>query len=87
VYKLTGHLQRSQPQQKLGVLYVVDSVIRQWMDRATAAGQDPTAPQPQNGTFAGGIRRLRDILPVMMADVIQCAPDDQKVCLDVLKSD
>ena len=51
------------------------------MDRANAAGQDPAAPQPQNGTFAGGIRRLRDILPVMMADVIQCAPDDQKVRL------
>lgn len=80
MHKVYGHLQKSQPQQKLGVLYAVDSVIRQWMEKAAAAGQNPAAPAPQDGTFAGGVRRMRELLPLMMTDTIHSAPDDHKVC-------
>jgi len=49
------------------------------MDKAVAAGQDLTAPSPQEGTFAGGVRRIKDALEIIMTDVIQSAPEDHKV--------
>lgn len=76
---IVSHVQRSQPQQKLGVLYAIDAVSRQWMEKAAATGQDPTSASSQEGTFAGGVRRIRDILPTIMTDIIQSAPEDHKV--------
>lgn len=63
---------------KLGVLYVVDSVTRQWVEAARKSGQDPRADAP-DGTFAAGVKRVTDLLPVLMTDIINNAPQDQKV--------
>jgi protein NRD1 len=62
----------------LGVLYVVDSVTRQWVDAARKAGQVPGSEAP-DGTFAAGVKRVTDLLPVLMTDIINNAPQDQKV--------
>lgn len=64
---------------KLGVLYVVDSVTRQWVEAARKSGQDPRDDAP-DGTFAAGVKRVTDLLPVLMTDIINNAPQDQKVC-------
>lgn len=60
------------------MLYVVDSVTRQWVDQARKAGQ-PIANTAGDGTYAAGVNRVTELLPVMMADLIQQAPEDQKV--------
>ena len=63
---------------KLGVLYVVDSVTRQWVEAARKAGQPPGSAAP-DGTFAAGVNRVTELLPVLMTDIINNAPQDQKV--------
>ena len=62
----------------LGVLYVVDSVTRQWVDAARKAGQ-PSGSAAPDGTFAAGLNRVTELLPVLMTDIINNAPEDQKV--------
>jgi hypothetical protein len=62
----------------LGVLYVVDSVTRQWVDQARKAGQTPGSGAP-DGTFAAGVNRVTELLPVLLTDIINTAPEDQKV--------
>jgi hypothetical protein len=64
----------------LGVLYVVDSVTRQWVDQARKIGQLPGSGAP-DGTFAAGVTRVTELLPVLMNDIINSAPEDQKVSL------
>lgn len=56
---------------KLGVLYVVDSVMRDWKDKAVADGQNVADGANAEGTFAAGAARITELLPNMMADVIR----------------
>lgn len=62
---------------KLGVLYVVDSVIRQWVEKAKKAGQ-AVSPNAAPGTYASGVQFVRQALPVVMADLVKNAPENQK---------
>jgi hypothetical protein len=64
----------------LGVLYVVDSVTRQWVDQARKTGQQLGSGAP-DGTFAAGVTRVTELLPVLMNDITATAPEDQKVWL------
>ena len=60
------------------MLYVVDSVTRKWLDQAKSQGQAVNG-SAQDGTFAAGVHRVTELMPVLMNDIIQSAPDDQKV--------
>ena len=60
------------------MLYVVDSVTRQWVEAARKAGQVPGGDAP-DGTYAAGVKRVTDLLPSLMTDIINNAPNDQKV--------
>jgi hypothetical protein len=60
------------------VLYVVDSVTRKWLDHAKAEGQTIDGSS-EDGTFAAGIHRMRELMPVLMNDIIQSAPPTHKV--------
>ncbi|KAF1918257.1 hypothetical protein BDU57DRAFT_537828 [Ampelomyces quisqualis] len=62
---------------KLGVLYVVDSVIRQWVEKAKKAGQ-AVSNKAAPGTYASGVQLVRDALPVVMSDLVKNAPENQK---------
>ncbi|KAH8706963.1 hypothetical protein GQ44DRAFT_743421 [Phaeosphaeriaceae sp. PMI808] len=62
---------------KLGVLYVVDSVIRQWVEKAKKAGQF-VSKNAAPGTYASGVQMVRDALPVVMSDLVKNAPEGQK---------
>ncbi|EEA22927.1 hypothetical protein EYB25_005696 [Talaromyces marneffei] len=77
VQKLYTHFKRTPGTHKLGVLYVVDSVTRQWVEAARKAGQ-PLGSAAPDGTFAAGVNRVTELLPVLMADIINNAPEDQK---------
>ncbi|KZF20674.1 hypothetical protein L228DRAFT_240443 [Xylona heveae TC161] len=78
VQKLYTHFKKTPGTHKLGVLYVVDSVTRQWVDQARKSGEAFGNTVP-DGTFAAGVNRVTELLPVLMTDIIQSAPDDQKV--------
>ena len=56
----------------------MDSVTRKWLDHAKKAGQtiDGSAA---DGSYAAGVNRISELLPILMNDIIQHAPVDQKV--------
>lgn len=59
------------------MLYVVDAVARQWVERAKQAGQT-VSKNAVPGTYASGVQMMRDVLPAMMMNLIQSAPETQK---------
>ncbi|KAF2182809.1 hypothetical protein K469DRAFT_220995 [Zopfia rhizophila CBS 207.26] len=77
VQKIFQQFRNSAATHKLGVLYVVDSVTRQWMEKARNAGQVVSRNAPQ-GTFAAGVQKVTDMLPNLMTDLILSVPDNQK---------
>jgi protein NRD1 len=83
IQKLYRHFKKAPGTHKLGVLYVVDSVTRKWTEQAKSAGQ-PINNSAQDGTFAAGVNRVKELLPAFMNDITQTAPDDQKVRLHAL---
>ena len=78
IQRIYTHFKKAPATHKLGVLYVVDSVTRAWVEQARKAGQTfgPSAP---DGTFAAGVNRVTELLPSFMTDIITNAPEDQKV--------
>ncbi|EEH17231.2 hypothetical protein PABG_07318 [Paracoccidioides brasiliensis Pb03] len=77
VQKIYTHFKRAPATHKLGVLYVVDSVTRHWLESARKAGQSVGSGAP-DGTFAAGVNRMTELLPVLMTDIINNAPEDHK---------
>lgn len=59
------------------MLYVVDAVARQWVEKAKQAGQI-VSKNAAPGTYASGVQMMRDVLPAMMDNLIQSAPEAQK---------
>ncbi|KAF7593166.1 hypothetical protein BBP40_011879 [Aspergillus hancockii] len=77
IQKIYTHFKKAPGTHKLGVLYVVDSVTRQWVEAARKAGQ-LSGSAAADGTFAAGVNRVTELLPVLMTDIISNAPEDQK---------
>ncbi|KAJ5908008.1 hypothetical protein N7495_000690 [Penicillium taxi] len=77
IQKIYTHFKKAPGTHKLGVLYVVDSVTRQWIDAARKVAQ-PLGSNAPDGTFAAGVNRVTELLPVLMTDIISSAPHDQK---------
>ncbi|CAK7898915.1 protein Nrd1p [[Candida] anglica] len=46
---------------KLGILYVVDSIVRVYIEEAKKAEQDITSDAP-NGTFAAGVNKITELI-------------------------
>ena len=53
---------------------------------AKASGH-PINSAAQDGTYAAGVHRVKELLPVLMNDIMQSAPDDQKVRFTSLDMD
>ncbi|KAL9002344.1 MAG: hypothetical protein Q9188_004717 [Gyalolechia gomerana] len=77
IQKIYTHFKKAPGTHKLGVLYVVDSVTRSWVEQARKAGQQP-GPSAAYGTFGAGVYRVTELLPMLMNDIINSAPEDQK---------
>ncbi|TPX11027.1 uncharacterized protein E0L32_008064 [Thyridium curvatum] len=77
IQKIYTHFKKTPGTHKLGVLYVVDSVTRKWMDQAKQQGQAINS-SAQDGTFAAGVNRVTELMPVLMNDITATAPADQK---------
>ena len=78
IQRVYTHFKKAPASYKLGVLYVVDSVTRAWVEQARKAGQTfgPSAP---DGTFAAGVNRVTELLPSFMTDILTNCPEEQKV--------
>ncbi|EKG11296.1 hypothetical protein MPH_11641 [Macrophomina phaseolina MS6] len=65
---------------KLGVLYVLDAVVRQWADRARLNKEDAASAgsDVSKAPNSIGVAIATQVLPPMMHDLIQTAPEDQK---------
>ena len=86
IQKIFTHFKRTPATHKLGVLYAIDSIARQWIEKAGASGQDLRNSNAQDGTYAAGVNRISELLPAMMNELIAQAPDDQIVCRYLKKS-
>ncbi|KAH8178263.1 RNA polymerase II-binding domain-containing protein [Sarocladium implicatum] len=77
IQKIFTHFKRAPATHKLGVLYVVDSVTRKWLEQAKLQGQavDSSA---QDGTYAAGVNRVTELMPVLMNDIMSTAPEEHK---------
>ncbi|KAK5018375.1 hypothetical protein LTR39_001024 [Cryomyces antarcticus] len=79
IQRIYTHFKRTPSTHKLGVLYVVDSIIRQWIEKARHAGQDLSSSGTADGTFASGVQKITELMPILVNDTIKSAPEDQKV--------
>ncbi|KAI1844158.1 hypothetical protein JX266_009642 [Neoarthrinium moseri] len=77
IQKIFTHFKKTPGSHKLGVLYVVDSVTRRWIDHAKQQGQTINSSAP-DGTYAAGVHRVTELLPVLMNDILQSAPAEHK---------
>ncbi|KAI9170972.1 Rpb7-binding protein seb1 [Paramyrothecium foliicola] len=77
IQKIYTHFKKAPGTHKLGVLYVVDSVTRKWLEQAKAQGQAING-SAQDGTYAAGVHRVTELMPVLMNDILQSAPEEQK---------
>ncbi|KAJ6000947.1 hypothetical protein N7481_001356 [Penicillium waksmanii] len=71
------HFKKAPGTHKLGVLYVIDSIVRHWIETTRKAGRPPRNAAP-DGTFAAGVDRITKLLPVLMTDIISSAPKDHE---------
>jgi protein NRD1 len=67
VDSLVNAFRRTPVSHKLGVLYIIDSITRQWVASGAA--------------HAGGVRRMTDNLPSLMTELLPVTPEGQKVWL------
>lgn len=77
IQKIFTHFKKAPGTHKLGVLYVVDSVTRKWLEQAKAQGQAVNSSAP-DGTYGAGVNRVTELMPVLMNDILQTAPEEQK---------
>ncbi|KAK6845155.1 hypothetical protein PG995_015265 [Apiospora arundinis] len=77
IQKIFTHFKKTPGTHKLGVLYVVDSVTRRWVEQAKQHGQ-PINSSATDGTYAAGVHRVTELIPVLMNDILLSAPAEQK---------
>ncbi|KAK8039168.1 hypothetical protein PG993_007579 [Apiospora rasikravindrae] len=77
IQKIFTHFKKTPGTHKLGVLYVVDSVTRRWVEHAKQHGQ-PINSSATDGTYAAGVHRVTELIPVLMNDILSSAPAEQK---------
>ncbi|WQF81302.1 Putative RNA recognition motif domain, CID domain, RNA-binding domain superfamily [Colletotrichum destructivum] len=74
IQKLFTYLKMATPPYKLGILYVVDSVIRKWREQALFHKQT-TDENAADGTYGAGVYRLTTLMPSLINDVLRILPD------------
>ncbi|KAJ8610909.1 hypothetical protein MRB53_038297 [Persea americana] len=81
VLKIRNHSKCAPATHKLGLIYILDSVTRQWLANAAGSEASTQSSQSTMGTFTSGVRRMTEILPELMTDLIALAPSDQLVTI------
>ncbi|KAI5368203.1 putative RNA recognition motif domain, CID domain, RNA-binding domain superfamily [Septoria linicola] len=76
-------LKKAPATHKLGALYVIDSVVRQWIEKAKASGQElQFEGRGEPGTYAAAVKRVTELMPALFDDIIKGLPADQKPKLE-----
>ncbi|KAJ2902483.1 Rpb7-binding protein seb1 [Zalerion maritima] len=83
IQKIYTHFKKTPGTHKLGVLYVVDSVTRKWLDHAKSQNQ-VISNGAIDGTYAAGVNRVTGLIPGLMSDIISTAPVEQKEKIEKL---
>ncbi|KAG8526240.1 uncharacterized protein KY384_000233 [Bacidia gigantensis] len=79
IQRIYSHIKKAPPSHKLGVLYVVDSVTRGWVEQAKKNGQSlGPSEQTKDGTYAAGHKLVTEMLPSFVNETINRAPEEQK---------
>lgn len=80
--KLMDHLKLTPYSHKLGVLYVVDSIVRGYQEGAAADGQTVISPDSPEGTYAAGVFRISQLIVDIFVNIFAVPPlEDVKVSL------
>jgi protein NRD1 len=76
-------LKKAPSTHKLGALYVIDSVVRQWIDSAKKAGQElQIEGRGEPGTYPAAVKRITELMPALIDDIVKVIPADQKPKLE-----
>ncbi|KAF1990628.1 hypothetical protein K402DRAFT_417407 [Aulographum hederae CBS 113979] len=78
IQKLAHHFTKTPDTHKLGVLYVIDSVTRRWIEQARQTGQALSGKDAPNGTYAAGVYKMTEVLPALMREYLPNVPQAQK---------
>lgn len=78
--KLFTQFKKTHSTHKLGILFLVDSITRQWIEKARNAGQELSGSSAPDGTYASGVFKMTELLPSLIDELLRVAPADQKVC-------
>lgn len=72
-------LKKAPSTHKLGALYVIDSVVRQWIEKAKSSGQDLSIEgRGEPGTYPAAVKRVTELMPALFDDIMKGIPEDQK---------
>jgi len=76
-------LKKAPSTHKLGALYVIDSVVRMWIESAKKSGQDLQIDgRGEPGTYPAAVKRITELMPALMDDIVKVIPADQKPKLE-----
>ena len=68
---------------KLGTIYVIDSVVRRWIESAKSNGQDLNIEgRGEPGTYPAAIKRVTELMPALFDDTMKGIPSEQKEKLE-----
>lgn len=83
VQSLYRALKKAPATHKLGALYVIDSVVRQWIEKAKQNGQDLNIEgRGEPGTYPAAVKRVTELLPALFDDIMRDIPQEQKPKLE-----
>ncbi|OHW98413.1 RNA recognition domain-containing protein [Colletotrichum incanum] len=77
IQKLFTYFKMATPPYKLGILYVVDSVIRKWLEQARSR-QQVSDENAADGTYGAGAHRLTMLMPNLIDDLLRALPEGYK---------
>lgn len=82
IERLNSHLTKTPYSHKLGVLYVVDSIVRGYQDSSIANNEQKVGEDAPEGTFAAGVYKISQLIMPIFYNIFGVAPtDDIKVSL------
>ena len=79
VQSLYRALKKAPGTHKLGAIYVIDSVVRRWIETAKQQGQELNIEgRGEPGTFPAAVKRVTELMPALFDDAMKSIPTDQK---------
>jgi len=79
IQSLYRALKKSPATHKLGAIYVIDSVVRRWIEQAKSSGQDLNIDgRGEPGTYPAAIKRVTELMPALFDDTLKGIPAEQK---------